>query len=201
MAAPVIGFPASPLLVFNVAAYSSSSSRPAIIPVSTAAGHGRPRVLPHFTDLRVSVCQRRLRSLMVTYSAKATRRAMVVCEAEAKAGAIEENFQVTVPDVTKATWRPIVLECDKTVVVEFWASWCEPCRVIHPVISNLSESYKEKIRCFKINTDENPDIVSEYGIKSIPTVVILKSGKVVEKVIGAVPETTLITFIEEHLDK
>jgi thioredoxin 1 len=106
-----------------------------------------------------------------------------------------------VPDVTKSTWQSLVLESDIPVMVEFWASWCGPCRMIEPVLGKLSKDYEGKVKFYKLNTDENPDIATQYGIRSIPTMIIFKNGEKNDAVIGAVPEKTIIASIEKIVER
>ncbi|KAH9324439.1 hypothetical protein KI387_004617, partial [Taxus chinensis] len=116
----------------------------------------------------------------------------VVCEAQ--------ETVATVQDVNDTTWKPLVLESDVPVLVDFWAPWCGPCRMIEPLIDELAKQYAGKIRCFKLNTDESPRIATEYGIRSIPTVMLFKSGEKKDTVIGAVPKTTLTASIEKYIE-
>lgn len=101
--------------------------------------------------------------------------------------------------VNENTWKELVLESEVPVLVDFWAPWCGPCRMIAPLIDELAKQYAGKVRCLKLNTDESPGIATEYGIRSIPTVMVFKGGEKKDTVIGAVPMSTLTTTLEKHL--
>ena len=101
--------------------------------------------------------------------------------------------------VTDASFQSDVLESDVPVLVDFWAPWCGPCRMVAPVVDEISEQYEGKIKVVKLNTDENPNIASQYGIRSIPTLMIFKGGQRVDMVVGAVPKTTLANTLEKYL--
>ncbi len=86
------------------------------------------------------------------------------------------------------------------VLVDFWAPWCGPCRMIAPIIDELSAEYGDKLRAVKLNTDESPGVATEYGIRSIPTVMVFKDGVKMDAVIGAVPKSTLVQTVEKYLN-
>ncbi|KAK9674450.1 hypothetical protein RND81_12G233300 [Saponaria officinalis] len=109
------------------------------------------------------------------------------------------DFPAVVPTLSEAEWKPQVLESELPVMVEFWAPWCGPCRMVQPLIDELAQQYAGKLKVYKVNTDECPTIASNYGIRSIPTVIIFKDGEKKEAVIGAVPKSTLTTSIEKYL--
>ncbi len=102
--------------------------------------------------------------------------------------------------VTDATFKDEVLDSDLPVLVDFWAPWCGPCRMVAPVVDEISQQYAGRIKVVKMNTDENPEVASTYGIRSIPTLMVFKGGTRVDMVVGAVPKTTLATTLERHLD-
>ena len=102
--------------------------------------------------------------------------------------------------VTDSTFKQEVLESDAPVLVDFWAPWCGPCRMVAPVVEEISEQYDGKVKVVKVNTDENPSVASQYGIRSIPTLMIFKGGQRVDMVVGAVPKTTLANTLEKYLD-
>ena len=101
--------------------------------------------------------------------------------------------------VDDAGWDSKVIGNETPVVVEFWAPWCGPCRMIAPVIDELAKEYAGKIACYKVNTDDCPNIASKYGIRSIPTVLFFKDGEKKESVIGAVPKSTLSATIDKYI--
>jgi len=101
---------------------------------------------------------------------------------------------------TDTNFNMEVLASDTPVLVDFWAPWCAPCRVIAPVIEELAIELDGKLKVVKVNTDENPSIAQEYGIMSIPTLGIFKDGRLVNSVIGAVPKQHLLQAITPHLD-
>jgi len=102
-------------------------------------------------------------------------------------------------EFTDANFQNNVLESDKLTVVDFWAEWCGPCRAIGPVIEELSKEYNGKVNVGKLNVDHNPDISIKYGITSIPAILFIKGGKVVDKQIGAAPRTILEKKIQAHI--
>jgi thioredoxin 1 len=101
--------------------------------------------------------------------------------------------------VTDQSFKQEVLDSQIPVLVDFWAPWCGPCRMVAPVVDEISEQYDGQVKVVKVNTDENPNVASQYGIRSIPTLMIFKDGQRVDMVVGAVPKTTLANTIEKYL--
>ncbi len=92
-----------------------------------------------------------------------------------------------------------VLQSPIPVLVDFWASWCAPCRSVAPIVDALADAYEGKVKVGKVNVDENPAIPSRYGIRGIPTIMLFKEGKLVDQVVGAVPKTQLEALINKAL--
>lgn len=92
------------------------------------------------------------------------------------------------------------LQDEKPLVVDFWAEWCGPCRMVGPVIDKLAEEYKDRAIVGKVNVDENRELAQKYGVRSIPTVLIIKNGEVVETVVGANPKQVFAEKLEQILN-
>ncbi len=102
-------------------------------------------------------------------------------------------------EFTDANFQSNVLESDKLSLIDFWAEWCGPCRAIGPVVEELSKEYTGKVNIGKVNVDQNPTLSMNYGITSIPAILFIKGGKVVDKQIGSVPKSVLDKKIQAHL--
>jgi thioredoxin 1 len=101
--------------------------------------------------------------------------------------------------LTDTNFKKEVLESDLPALVDFWAPWCGPCRMVAPIIDELAKEYRNKLRVCKINVDDNPRVATQYGVMSIPTLIFFKNGKVIEQIVGALNKVELKRKIEENL--
>lgn len=102
-------------------------------------------------------------------------------------------------ELTDTNFQEEVLDKEGLTVVDFWAEWCGPCKMISPIIEELSKDYEGKALVGKVNVDENPDLSVKFGIRSIPTILFLKDGEVVDKLVGATSKQVLSSKVDEHL--
>lgn len=137
------------------------------------------------TARRVAAPAARTSAVRPALSRAAPRRSIVV---RAEAGAVNDD-----------TFKAVVLESKLPVLVDFWAPWCGPCRIIAPVVDEIAKEFGGKLKCVKLNTDESPNVASEFGIRSIPTIMVFKGGKKCETIIGAVPKSTIVQTVEKYL--
>lgn len=102
-------------------------------------------------------------------------------------------------EVTDSNFEEIILKSDKPALVDFWAEWCGPCRMLTPAVEALSEEYDGQAVIAKLNVDENPEVCAKYGIRNIPTILFFKNGEVVEKQVGVAPKNVLAEKIDSIL--
>jgi thioredoxin 1 len=101
--------------------------------------------------------------------------------------------------LTDATFDELVIKSDKLAVVDFSAEWCGPCRMVSPIIHELSDEYDGRIVTGEINVDDNPEVTMKYKVRNIPTVLFIKNGEVVDKQVGAVPKSNFKNLIEKYI--
>jgi len=102
-------------------------------------------------------------------------------------------------EVNDANFEVEVLQSDKVVLVDFWAAWCGPCRMVAPIVEELAGEYEGKAVIAKVDVDNNPSVSSALGIRNIPTLLIFKNGKVVDKQVGVAPKEVLAAKLEAHM--
>ncbi|WP_299578326.1 thioredoxin [uncultured Sunxiuqinia sp.] len=102
-------------------------------------------------------------------------------------------------EVNDANFEEIVLQSDKPVLVDFWAEWCGPCRMVAPVVEELSQDYEGKLLVTKVDVDSNPETAMKFGIRNIPTILFFKGGEIVDKHVGAAPKAALASKVDAIL--
>jgi thioredoxin 1 len=102
-------------------------------------------------------------------------------------------------EVTDATFEDEVIKSELPVLVDFWAVWCAPCRMIAPIVEELSNEKEGSLKVVKMDVDNNPDTAMKFGIRSIPTLLIFKKGEVVDQIVGAVPKSMIESKIDKHI--
>jgi thioredoxin 1 len=101
--------------------------------------------------------------------------------------------------ISDATFESDVLKSDKAVLVDYWAEWCGPCKMIAPILDEVSEAYKDKLQIAKMNVDENSDIPAKFGIRGIPTLMLFKDGQPLATKVGAMSKAQLTAFLDQQL--
>lgn len=101
--------------------------------------------------------------------------------------------------LTDSNFKETVLDSNKVAVIDFWAEWCGPCKVIAPFIEEMAKEYEGKAVIGKVDVDNNPETAMRYSIRNIPTILFIKNGQVVDKQVGAVPKANLVAMLNKHL--
>lgn len=101
--------------------------------------------------------------------------------------------------VTDSTFDADVINSSTPVLVDFWAEWCPPCKALAPTLEEIAQEMNSKVKILKLDVDENQNSAAQFGIRSIPTMILFKNGKAVDQIMGKVPKATLVDFISKHL--
>ena len=101
--------------------------------------------------------------------------------------------------ITDAEFESSVLQSDKPVILDFWAEWCQPCKMLSPTVEAIADEYEEKIKVGKLNVDDNPNVATKYGIRGIPTLLFFKGGEVVQQMVGVKSKAEIKKVIDENL--
>jgi len=101
--------------------------------------------------------------------------------------------------VTDAEFESTVLQSDKPVILDFWAEWCQPCKMLSPTVEEIAGEYEDTVRVGKLNVDDNPDTATKYGIRGIPTLLFFKGGQVVQQLVGVKSKSEIKKIIDEDL--
>jgi thioredoxin 1 len=102
-------------------------------------------------------------------------------------------------EITDGNFETEVIQSDTPVLIDFWAPWCGPCRMVSPIVEEIASDYEGKLKVGKLNTDDNQQIASRFGIMSIPTLMIFKGGEVKERIVGAQPKVAIVSKIDKVL--
>ena len=102
-------------------------------------------------------------------------------------------------ELTDSNFDELVLKSDKPAIIDFWAVWCGPCRIIGPIVQEIGEEYSDQVLVGKVDVDHNPGGARKYGIRNIPTLLFFKNGEVVDKQVGSVPKAVLVKKLEQYI--